>query len=90
MLWEWGWRGGVVAKRRLHLTFREELVREPVIWSVGKRFPVVTNIRRANVEDRTGWVILELEGEEQAIEGAVGYLRDMGVQVDTIPEVVEG
>lgn len=54
-------------KRRLHLTFPETIVQEPIIYELGKRFDVVTNIRRANVEEAFGWVILELEGPEDAL-----------------------
>ena len=71
---------------RLHLTFPEHLISEPVIYRVGKDFDLVTNIRRANIEDRVGWVILEVEGSEQAIADAVAWLEGQGVQVDRIAD----
>lgn len=78
-------------KQRLHLTFPEQLVQEPVIYTLGKRFDIVTNIRRANVEERIGWVILEVEGSEEALAGGVAYLEERGVQVDRIDgDVLEG
>lgn len=80
-----------MAKRRLHLTFPEHLITEPVIYNLGKRFEIVTNIRRANVEERMGWVILEVEGAEEEIDKAVEYASGMGVQVSTIEgDVLEG
>ncbi|MGH2785469.1 MAG: NIL domain-containing protein [Actinomycetota bacterium] len=80
-----------MAKQRLHLTFPEHLVQEPVIYAVSKQFDVVTNIRRANVEESVGWVILEIEGTEDALSDAVAYLDERGVQVDRIDgDVVEG
>ena len=48
---------------RLFVSFPEELVDRPMIYEVVKRFDVVPNIRRANVEQHSGWVILELNGE---------------------------
>ena len=78
-------------KRRVHLTFPEDLVQEPVIHNMGKNYDVVTNIRRANVEDTFGWVILELEGADAAIDEALKYAEGQGVQVSTIAgDVVEG
>ena len=78
-------------KRRLHLTFPETIVQEPIIHELGRRFDVVTNIRRANVEESFGWVILELDGTEQALGKALEYLHDRGVKVDPIDgDVVEG
>jgi ABC-type methionine transport system ATPase subunit len=81
---------GRVAKGRFHLTFPEHLIQEPVIYSVGKQFDVVTNIRRANVEDRFGWVILEMEGPDDAMRDAVGWLSEKGIQVESLGEAVEG
>lgn len=71
-------------KKRLHLTFPEDLVQEPVIYHLGKNFDLVTNIRRANVEERFGWVILELEGPAEALQDGIQYLVDRGVTVDHI------
>lgn len=69
---------------RLHLTFPEHLISEPVIHRMGRDFELVTNIRRANIEDRGGWVILEVEGDDGAIAGAVAWLAEQGLQVDRI------
>jgi ABC-type methionine transport system ATPase subunit len=71
---------------RFHLTFPENLIQRPVIYELGRRFDVVTNIRRANVEERFGWVILELEGEEPAITDAIAWLVEQGVQVDRLSD----
>jgi len=75
-----------VTKARFHLTFPEHLVNEPVIHRVGKDFGLVTNIRRANIEERYAWVILEVDGTDQAIASAVAWLANQGVQVDRIQE----
>jgi len=55
-----------------------------VIHRVGKDFDLVTNIRRANIEEHHGWVILEVDGADEAIERAVTWLTEQGVQVDRI------
>jgi len=73
-----------VTTARLHLTFPEHLLQEPVVYRLGHEFGLVTNIRRANVEDRFGWVILEVDGSEDDLARAVGWLSDQGVQVDRI------
>lgn len=80
-----------MAKQRLHLTFPEHLVQEPIIYKLGKKYDIVTNIRRANVEEKFGWVILEMEGEETALADGIRYMQDLGVQVDRIDgDLVEG
>ena len=56
-----------MAKRQVMFTFPEELIKEPIIYNLGHQFKVVTNIRRADVSENRGWVVLELEGEEEEI-----------------------
>jgi ABC-type methionine transport system ATPase subunit len=73
-------------KGKLHLTFPERLINEPVIHRLGQDFDLVTNIRRANIEEGHAWVILEMEGTEESITRAVRWLADQGVQVDRIED----
>ena len=75
---------------RVKLTFPENLVRQPIIARLAREFDVMPNIRRASVEDDMGWMICELGGEESAVERALEWLRDLGVQVDLLGDMVEG
>ena len=80
-----------MARRRVYLAFPERLITEPVIHTMGKRFDIVTNIRRANVEALSGWVVLEIEGPDEEIDRAIDYARDLGVQVNEMTgDIVEG
>lgn len=67
---------------RLYLSFPERLVGKPLIYEVVKRFDVVPNIRRANVESHSGWVILELSGDPDRLDDAIEYFRSAGVEVN--------
>jgi ABC-type methionine transport system ATPase subunit len=67
---------------RLYLSFPEHLVERPVIFEAAKRFDVMPNIRRANVEANSGWVILELTGEAKALDDAIAYFSEVGVSVN--------
>ena len=76
---------------RVKFTFVEQLIKEPIIWKMAKEFDVITNIRRADVTDERGWVILELEGDHDEIERSLEWVRERGVRVDPVYEdVVEG
>lgn len=73
-----------MARRRVKLTFSPELVTEPVIYELGHRFEVVTNIRRADVTREEGWVVLEVEGDLEAIDRGLDWCRARGVRVDPV------
>ncbi|MBI2936195.1 MAG: NIL domain-containing protein [Chloroflexi bacterium] len=80
-----------MSKSRVKFTFPGPLITEPVIWELGRKFPVVTNIRRADVREDFGWVVLELTGEEKDIEQGLAWVRSKGVRVDPVSgDVVEG
>jgi ABC-type methionine transport system ATPase subunit len=72
----------LTSRSRLHLSFPEPLVERPVIYEAANRFGVVPNIRRANVETHSGWVILELTGDQKAIDDAVNWFSEVGVIVN--------
>ncbi len=73
-----------MASMRFHIRFPEDKIKEPVIYQIGKEYKVVTNVRRADVRETTGWMDLELTGETAEIERAIAGLRQKGVVVDPI------
>jgi hypothetical protein len=76
---------------RLFVSFPESLVDKPMIYELVKRYDVVPNIRRANVEAHSGWVILELSGAHDACDGAIAYLEGVGCTVNRMEgDVVAG
>ena len=82
---------GAVDTVRLFVSFPEELVDRPMIYEIVKRFDVVPNIRRANVEAHSGWVILELAGPAEQRTAAIAYLEGLGCTVNRMEgDVLEG
>jgi ABC-type methionine transport system ATPase subunit len=80
-----------MAKRQVMFTFPEELIRDPIIYTLGQQFKIVTNIRRADVTESKGWVVLELEGDKEEIERGISWVISKGVRVDpVIGDIVEG
>jgi L-aspartate semialdehyde sulfurtransferase ferredoxin len=73
-----------MTRMRVRLTFPTALIQEPIVYRLVKDFDIVINIRRADVKADHGWMALELEADEQALERGVKWLKDKGVQVDPI------
>lgn len=67
---------------RLFVSFPEELVDRPLIYEIIKKFDVVPNIRRANVEGNSGWLILEVNGEPSQLDAAIAYFEGLGCTVN--------
>ncbi|MCH8281251.1 MAG: NIL domain-containing protein [Chloroflexi bacterium] len=80
-----------MGKKRVKFTFLSELLKEPVIYHLGQNFDVVTNIRRADVREDVGWVVLELDGEDSEIQRGLDWVSAIGVRVDPLSgDVIEG
>ncbi|MFV0414979.1 MAG: NIL domain-containing protein [Chthoniobacterales bacterium] len=76
---------------KLWLMFPGKLITRPIIYELGKEFPVVTNIRQASVTDEIGIVSVELSGERDDIKRAVTWLEDQKIKVEPVEiNTIEG
>ncbi|MCY3800810.1 MAG: NIL domain-containing protein [Chloroflexi bacterium] len=73
-----------MARARVKFTYPTSKIQEPIIYKVSRDFELVSNIRRAEVTDKVGWVVLELEGEQDAIDAALDWVRGQEVRVDPV------
>jgi hypothetical protein len=78
-------------KQRLWLMFPTKLITRPVLWELGRKFEVVTNVRQASVTDEIGLVSLSLEGEREEIKKSIVWLEELGVKVEPVEiNTIEG
>ena len=73
-----------MAHVRVHLTFPPDLLSEPTIYRIHAEFGVVPNIRRANIEEHAGWMIVDLQGEPGDVERCLAWLEGAGVQAQRL------
>lgn len=76
---------------RLWLMVPSKLITRPILWELGKKFEVITNVRQASVTDEIGVVSLSLEGEREQIKSAIAWLESLGVKVEPVEiNTIEG
>jgi L-aspartate semialdehyde sulfurtransferase ferredoxin len=71
-------------RTRLWLMYPPRLITTPVIWQLGQKFKVTTNVRQASVNDEIGIVCLELQGIRAEIKGAIKWLEKLGIKVEPV------
>ena len=76
-----------MARTTVRLTFRGDSLNDPVIYRMGQDYKVVTNIRRADVGEDTGWLEMDLDGEQAEIDRALEYCRSRGIGVQPLKPV---
>ena len=77
--------------KRLWLTYPKKVIQQPVIYDLGHKFRVVTNVRQASVTEEVGIVSLELLGERAEIKKAIKWLESLKIKVEPVEiNVIEG
>ena len=80
-----------MALKRIKFTFPTKLIQEPIIYQLGRKYKLVTNIRRADVREDMGWVTLELDGDQEEIDQGLEWVTTKGVRVDPVSgDIIEG
>ena len=64
--------------------YPHKLIKNPVIWELSQKFPVITNVRQASVTDEIGIVCLELDGKRDDIKSAISWLEKTGIKVEPV------
>jgi len=81
-------RGKVAAAKREHrrlwLMYPPRLIQTPIIYDLGRKFEVITNVRQASVTDEIGIVCLELTGERSVLKAAIAWLEKQGINVEPV------
>ena len=77
-----------VTRSKFYLTYPKQLVKEPLIYQMSRKFDLVFNVRSASVSEEIGIIALELDGSTEEIESAVAWFREQGVTVEPIEKNV--
>jgi len=76
---------------RLWLMYPARLITRPVVYELGKKFEIITNVRQASVTPEVGIVSLEIEGEREEMKRAIEWLEELGLKVEPVEiNTIEG
>lgn len=72
-------------QQKCWLTFEGGRQNEPCLWKTVKKYPDVSfDIRQASVQKDIGIMAVLFKGEQDQVEAALVYLRELGVKVDPV------
>lgn len=73
--------GGISGSEVYNMTFSRAMLNTPILYNIGKRFHVVTTIRRAILNEEGGWAEVAVGGSSDEIGRAIAELQTTGVNV---------
>jgi len=79
-----------MAVERYNLTFSKQMVNQPVIYNLGKKYKLVTVIERANVSEESGWMQIAFNGDPDEIQRAIADINTMGIFVTPVELAMMG
>ena len=68
----------------IRLIYPPNLLDVPVINQLIRRYDLTVNILRAQVTPQEGWVDVQLSGNSAAIEDAMAWLTNQGIEVQRL------
>ncbi len=69
-------------KLKIEVTFPKELKDAPIICNLCKNFDIALNIIEASFSTEIGWAILILDGSEEELKKAIGFLENKGLKFE--------
>jgi len=80
----------LIVQQRVKLTYPAILLNQPVLYQLIKQFDLITNILHAHVTPTEGWLVLDIEGEQEKVEGGLAWVASQGIYVEVLPEEEAG
>lgn len=77
---------GQMSKKTIRFEITQGLVKEPILFQLARKFRIETNIRAASITDEGGFIVLEVEGDDEVIDKALGYLASEGIEVTAVDD----
>ena len=77
-------------KKLIELDFPANLVTQPVLSKMIKKYDIVVNLRRASIGKDFGYIQMEIDGDDKEVKRALNDLTAQGVEVNPIEkDIVE-
>ena len=57
-------------------------VGQPILYRLGKEYDVVTNIRRAQINEDYGFAEVDIEGSLEEVQRAISWLMTTGLHIN--------
>ncbi len=75
-------------KTKYVLTFPHDAAEEPITYLLVKNFDLKINILRAEIDEKGGKMVLQLDGPSEMIKKGIQFLKSKKVEVRSIEEGV--
>lgn len=79
----------MIIERKVRFTYPKELLDQPLIYRLVRRFDLLTNILEAQVTTKEGWLVLAIRGERERVQQGLAWIAEQGVEVEVMSKIEE-
>jgi len=79
----------MLTEQKVKFTYPKHLLDQPLIYLLGQRFGLLTNILEARITAEEGWLILSVRGDRERVQQGLTWIAEQGVQVEVLAELKE-
>ncbi|MBU1086635.1 MAG: 4Fe-4S binding protein [Candidatus Omnitrophica bacterium] len=77
-------------KKRVVLTFPQQLLDKPIIYQLIKDFDLIVNLLKVKITPKEeGVMVLDLEGDQLNLEKGLKHLKKIGIQIESLIEDIK-
>jgi ferredoxin len=75
--------------RKIVIRYSADIVEEPIIYALVKKYDLVFNILKARIfPRREGVIVLELTGTKENFDAGIRFLKEKGLKVESLSKSV--
>ena len=72
-------------KKRVVLTFPPNLIEQPIVYNLIKKYDLMVNILRANITAKEqGRLVIEMSGAKKNLDSGMEYLSGLGIEMQPL------
>ena len=77
-------------QKRVVLTFPPELVEQPMVYNLIKKYDLMVSILRANITaNEEGRLVMEVRGKKNDVDAGMAYLAGIGIEIQPLAQDIK-
>lgn len=77
-------------EKRIVLTFPPNLIEQPIVYNLVKKYDLMVNILRANITPKEqGRLVIELSGKKGDVDAGMAYLAGLGIEIQSLAQDIK-
>ena len=79
----------MIIEKKVRLSYPKEKLDQPLIYRLIRDYDLMTNILKAHVNEKSGWLVVLIRGDATKIQKGLDWILEQGIKVEVLAEKQE-